>query len=208
MNALEGLDVSTLQALSIMMRSCNPYADAFYNVGRLLRDTSNAEIRMTICENRSSSRQYRIPVGNEVAAIMPGQGEDGWHLKLPCADVDVPTDALTNRQCVSQREYYAYRLQVFPDTNACLLCGGRLLQQFMVDAYYTIEDCSLSWIRNHQHTLRAELYAGLIDMARSSKGDILGQSVGRRIVLPSSFTGGPWHMYQLCQDAMIKMQWQ
>ncbi|MCO5599595.1 hypothetical protein L7F22_053701 [Adiantum nelumboides] len=139
MNALEGLDVSTLQALSIMMRSCNPYANAFYNVGRLLRDTPNAEIRMTICENRSSSRQYLIAVGNEVAAIMPGQGdlrmsgqrdivlhyqdgrlqrisnlhrsympllyvllfprgEDGWHLKLPYADVDVPTDALTNRQ--------------------------------------------------------------------------------------------------------------
>ncbi|MCO5572850.1 hypothetical protein L7F22_026609 [Adiantum nelumboides] len=184
---------------------------------------------MTICENRSSSRQYLIPVGNEVAAIMSGQGdlrtsgqrdivlhyqdgrlqrisnlhrsympllyvllfprgEDGWHLKLPYADVDVPTDALTNRQCVSQREYYAYRLQVCLDTNACFLRGGRLLQQFMVDAYCTIEDCRLSWVRNHQHTLRAELYAGLIDMARSNEGDILGQSVGRRIVLPSPFT--------------------
>ncbi|MCO5573698.1 hypothetical protein L7F22_027472 [Adiantum nelumboides] len=193
---------------------------------------------MTICENKSSSRQYLIPVGNEVAAIMPGQGdlrtsgqrdivlhyqdgrlqrisnlhrsympllyvllfprgEDGWHLKLPYADVDVPTDALTNRQCVSQREYYAYRLQVCLDTNACLLCGGRLLQQFMVDAYCTIEDRRLSWVHNHQHTLRAELYAGLIDMARSNEGDILGQSVGQRIVLPLSFTGGPRHMYQL-----------
>ncbi|MCO5592457.1 hypothetical protein L7F22_046459 [Adiantum nelumboides] len=75
MNALEGLDVFALQALSIMMRSCNPYANAFYNVGRLLRDTPNAEIRMTICENRSSSRQYLIPIGNEVAAILPGQGD-------------------------------------------------------------------------------------------------------------------------------------
>ncbi|MCO5570635.1 hypothetical protein L7F22_024362 [Adiantum nelumboides] len=198
---------------------------------------------MTICENRSSSRQYLIPVGNEVAAIMPGlgdlrtsgqcdivlhyqdgrlqrisnlhrsympllyvlmfpRGEDGWHLKLPYADVDVPTDALTNRQCVSQREYYAYCLQVRLDTNACLLHDGHLLQQFMVDAYCTIEDCRLSWVRNHQHTLRVELYAGLIDMARSNEGDILGQSVGRRIVLPSSFTGGPRHMYQLYQDAM------
>ncbi|MCO5559224.1 hypothetical protein L7F22_012819 [Adiantum nelumboides] len=131
------------------------------------------------------------------------RGEDGWHLKLPYADVDVPTDALTNRQCVSQREYYAYRLQVRLDTNACLLRGGRLLQQFMVDAYCTIEDCRLSWVRNHQHTLRAKLYAGLIDMARSNEGDILGQSVGRRIVLPSSFTGGPRHIINY-----IKMQWQ
>ncbi|MCO5602344.1 hypothetical protein L7F22_056475 [Adiantum nelumboides] len=198
---------------------------------------------MTICENESSSRQYLIPAGNEVAAIMLGQGdfstsgqrdivldyqdgrlqrisnlhrsympllyvllfprgEDGWHLKLPYADVDVPTDALTNCQCVSQREYYAYRLQVCLDTNACLLRGGCLLQQFMVDAYCTIEDCRLSWVRNHQHTLRIQLYAGLIDMARSNEGDILGQSVGRRIVLPLSFIGGPRHMYQLYQDAM------
>ncbi|MCO5605294.1 hypothetical protein L7F22_059476 [Adiantum nelumboides] len=130
------------------------------------------------------------------------RGEYGWHLKLPYADVDVPTDALTNRQCVSHMEYYAYHLQVRLDTNACLLRGGRLLQQFMVDAYCTIEDCHLSWVRNHQHTSRAELYAGLIDMARSNEGDILGQSVGQRIVLPSLFTGGPRHMYQLYQDAM------
>ncbi|MCO5577386.1 hypothetical protein L7F22_031218 [Adiantum nelumboides] len=216
MNALEGLDVSTLETLSIMMRSCNPYVDAFYNL---------------------------IPVGNEIAAIMPGQGdmrtsgqrdivlhcrdgrlqrisnlhrsympllyvllfpqgEDGWHLKLPYADVDVPMDALTGCQCVTQREYYAHRLQVRPDTNACLLHGGRLLQQFMVDAYCTIEDCHLSWIRNHQHTLREKLYVGLIDMARSNEGDILGQYVGQRILLPSSFTGGPQHMYQLYQVAM------
>ncbi|MCO5591323.1 hypothetical protein L7F22_045305 [Adiantum nelumboides] len=246
-NALEGLDVSTLQALSIMMQSCNPYANAFYNVGRLLRDTPNAKIRMTICENKSSSRQYLIPIGNKVAAIMPGQGdlrtsgqcdivlhyqdgrlqrisnlhrsympllyvllfprgEDGWHLKLPYADVDVPMDALTNRQCVSQREYYAYRLQVRLDTNTCLLRGGCFLQQFMVDVYCTIEDCRLSWVCNHQHTLRAELYAGLIDKAHSNEGDILGQSVGQRIVLLLSFTGGPRHMYQLYQDAIATVR--
>ncbi|MCO5570445.1 hypothetical protein L7F22_024167 [Adiantum nelumboides] len=187
---------------------------------------------MTICENRSSSRQYLLLVGNEIAGIMPDQGdlrtsgqrdivlhcqdgrlqrisnlhrsympllyvlmfprgEYGWHLKLPYADVDVPMNAPTNHQCVTQREYYAYRLQLWPNTYACLFCGGWLLQQFMVDGYCTIQDCRLSWIRNHQHTLRAELYAGLIDTAHSNEGDVLGQSVGRRIVLPSSFTGGP-----------------
>ncbi|MCO5573690.1 hypothetical protein L7F22_027464 [Adiantum nelumboides] len=100
-------------------------------------------------------------------------------------------DALTNCQCVTQREYYAYWLQVCPNTNTCLLCGGCLLQQFMFDTYCTIEDCHLSWICNHQHSLRAKLYGGLINMARSNEGEILGQSVGQRIVLPLLYICDP-----------------
>lgn len=53
------------------------------------------------------------------------RGEDGWHLRIPYADAQV--SALRNGHCVTQRHYYAYRLQIRPDTNACLLRGGRLL---------------------------------------------------------------------------------
>ncbi|MCO5567881.1 hypothetical protein L7F22_021577 [Adiantum nelumboides] len=207
MNALEGLDVSILQALSIMMQSlfgtcCNEIAGIMPGQGDL-RTSGQRDIVLHCQDGRLQriSNLHRSYMPLLYVLLFP-RGEDGWHLKLPYADMDVPTNALTDHQCVTQREYYAYRLQVWPDTNACLLCGGRLLQQFIIDAYCTIEDCRLSWIRNHQHTLRAELYVGLIDRAHSNEGDVLGQSVGQRIVLPSSFTGGPRHMYQLYQDAM------
>ena len=82
--------------------------------------------------------------------------------------------------------------------------GGRLLQQFIVDAYSSIEESRLLWLRNNQKKLRAEVYQGLADMVNASDGREqrnLG-AIGRRIVLPSSFTGGPRFMHQLYQDSM------
>jgi hypothetical protein len=35
-----------------------------------------------------------------------------------------------------------------------------------------------------------------------SRGDIVASSIGSRIVLPSSFTGGRRYMFNNCQDAM------
>jgi len=43
------------------------------------------------------------------------------------------------------------------------------------------------------------LYQGVVDAVHAGDSS---KSVGRRIVLPSSFTGGPRQMYQLYQDAM------
>ena len=48
------------------------------------------------------------------------------------------------------------------------------------------------------------MYQGLVDMVNFSDGreSIIGQEAGRRVVLPSSFTGGPRYMHQLYQDSM------
>ena len=40
---------------------------------------------------------------------------------------------------VSQKQYYTYRLQVRSDTSEILLPGGRLLQQYIVDAFSSME---------------------------------------------------------------------
>ncbi|KAL0306165.1 UNVERIFIED_CONTAM: hypothetical protein Sradi_6033800 [Sesamum radiatum] len=48
--------------------------------------------------------------------------------------------------------------------------------------------------------MRADLYQGLEDAVVA--GDTDASAVGRRIVLPSSFTGGPRNMMQHYQDAM------
>ena len=56
------------------------------------------------------------------------------------------------------------------DTNACLLRGGRLLQQYIVDAYSSMEESRLPWIRNNQASLRLKVYQGLIDMINAADG--------------------------------------
>ena len=41
----------------------------------------------------------------------------------------------------------------------------------------------------------------------NTAGDIDGSQIGKRVILPSSFTGGARYQYQLYQDAMGFVQW-
>ncbi|KAE8260490.1 hypothetical protein A4X13_0g301 [Tilletia indica] len=69
-----------------------------------------------------------------------------------------------------------------------LLHARNLLQEYVVDAWTMIEQDRANWQRNNQDKLRAEVYSGLQDAL------ITGQdlnAVGRRTILPSTFTGGP-----------------
>ncbi|KAI9070477.1 hypothetical protein K1719_047560 [Acacia pycnantha] len=81
-----------------------------------------------------------------------------------------------------------------------LLHASRLLQQFIVDGYTMIESQRLLWVRTHQKELRVDLYQGLADAVLS--GETNGATIGKRIILPSSFTGGSRYMIQNYQDAM------
>ena len=45
-------------------------------MGQVLKRNRHMELKMVICENRLTSRQYLVPTASEVAAIMPGQGDD------------------------------------------------------------------------------------------------------------------------------------
>ena len=53
----------------------------------------------------------------------------------------------------------------------------------------------------NQNTIRGEVYAGLAD-AVAANVDANAESLGQRIILPSSFTGSTQHMQQLLQDAL------
>ncbi len=81
-----------------------------------------------------------------------------------------------------------------------ILRGGHLLQQLVVDCWASAEQLKLRWIRTNQGSIRADLYQGLVDALQSD--DLDASHIGRRIVLPSSFTGSDRHMSQLYQDSM------
>ncbi|OMO67949.1 DNA helicase PIF1, ATP-dependent [Corchorus olitorius] len=83
-------------------------------------------------------------------------GEDSFHLQIPYQEG--PARQRLGRQFLTMREYYAYLIQQrFPEKST-LLRGGRLFQQFIVDAYAIIEEARLRYIREHQKTLRAEMF--------------------------------------------------
>ena len=50
--------------------------------------------------------------------------------------------------------------------------------------------------------MRAEIYQGLADAIQNSHGTTDGSNIGKRVILPSSFTGGARYQHQLYQDAV------
>ncbi|PNY00838.1 ATP-dependent DNA helicase PIF1 [Trifolium pratense] len=125
-------------------------------------------------------------------------GEDGFHLDI--LHSPNPKKKKTKRTKVTMREYYAYRIQQRSCEANTLICGGRLFQQYVVDAYTAIEEERLRWYRQHQTVLRTDLYKNVCDAV--VRGDTVAAATGKRTVLPSSFTGGPRYMVQNYQDAM------
>lgn len=74
-----------------------------------------------------------------------------------------------------------------------LLRAKRLYQQFLVDSYSKIETERLQFLRREQKALCADSYQDLRDALLDRDDD--PSNVGRRVVLPATFTGGPRYTY-------------
>ncbi|KAF5461688.1 hypothetical protein F2P56_017766 [Juglans regia] len=105
---------------------------------------------------------------------------------------------------VSCREYYCYKLQIRENVRSILLLSGRLLQQFVVDMYVKIETSRLDYFRNNQQHIRSEVYQGIVDTI--TLGETNASNVGKRIILRSSFIGGPRDMRKRYMEAMVLVQ--
>ncbi|KAI9103507.1 hypothetical protein K1719_023130 [Acacia pycnantha] len=125
-------------------------------------------------------------------------GEDGYRDDIEHRDETL--SATKTKKRVSMIEFFSYRLMTRLHEISTLLHASRLLQQFIVDGYTMIESQRLLWVRTHQKELRVDLYQGLADAVIS--GETNAATIGKRIILPSSFTGGARYMMQNYQDAM------
>ncbi|KAG8095860.1 hypothetical protein GUJ93_ZPchr0013g35655 [Zizania palustris] len=54
-----------------------------------------------------------------------------------------------NRMCISVRDYYCYKFQMWRGIFNPLLHGKRPFQQFAVDMYIKVESTRLHFIRRH-----------------------------------------------------------
>ncbi|XP_073277631.1 uncharacterized protein [Primulina huaijiensis] len=124
--------------------------------------------------------------------------------------IDIENQALeknsTQRSTLSCREYYCYKLQIREIDKSFLLHTGRLLQQYIVDMYIKIETSWLDFFKtsNMQNRLRNEAYRGLLDSI--THGCEMGADIGKHIVLPTSFIGGPRDMRRRYMDAITLVQ--
>ena len=142
-------------------------------------------------------------------------GQLGWHRRMLRADVDenaggdlndeenplIEEASTRKRKYVTQMEWFGYQLFPRVEESQHLFKAGKLLQEFIVDAWALTEQSRLNWVKFNQAKLRVESRQGLMDAAAA---DPTGESadIGQRIILPSSFSGSTRNMIQNCQDAL------
>jgi hypothetical protein len=162
-------------------------------------DGSRATDRRDIILRERLGGLYRINEGHPAyytlsyPLIFP-RGEHGWHNNIP---VSRPRP---KRDRVSMREYFAFRLFPRHGESDALFRMGKLYQQFVVDTWAATEQDRLHYVAHNQSTLRAELYQGFQDATSAGDHDLA--NIGRRTILPSTFTAGSRYMRKLYQDSM------
>ena len=165
-------------------------------------DESRRDVLLAVREpGRTGQQLHRVPVTH--AAYMPlhyvllfPYGEYGWHYGIELRDAH----RVRQRTRFEQRPFYRFRLHTRTREDSLLFWAGRLFQQYVVDAFVACETTALDWLRKNQDKIRADVYNGLADTL--IREDVSPGNLGRRFILPSSFTGGDRFMQQLFQDSM------
>ena len=223
-----GLNSETIAKLQEVVETSNPFAATFKTTSQTYRNRPFGPINVVIRAAREMGRRYDQQAYPEVAAmvvenmvdgsitphdivandhtrgmrktsslhpsyiplryvLMFPYGENGWHIGMTCQTVN---GQISN---VTLLDFCAYMMMIRENTFHHHF--GRLFQQFLVDNYARIESSRLQYISDNQQDLRAELH--------SSVGDAVDpRQVGRSVILPSSFTGGPRYMKQMLQDGI------
>jgi hypothetical protein len=126
-------------------------------------------------------------------AILFPRGENGWHFGLQ----------KRNGKRLGQQEFWRYRLHERNNEKALPFYAKRLFQQWLIDCFVACVSTRLSWFYNHQKNIRADVYDSLPD---DELFEIEAAGLGKRVVLPASFTGSERFMQQIYQDAMAIMR--
>ncbi|XP_024011330.1 uncharacterized protein LOC112086593 [Eutrema salsugineum] len=127
--------------------------------------------------------------------------EDGFRLGIDIGFVDTEG---RKRLHITMREFFAFRIHERVGESPIILLSGRLFQQFLVDAYTMIETDRLRFISMNQSKLRCENYDKIKKTVDEGDTDLYDK--GKRIIIPSSNTGGTRYMVQHYLDAMTTCQ--
>ena len=106
------------------------------------------------------------------------RGDPGWHFEL-----QLRGDRDRNR--LTLRQFFRFHLYIRSGHELVPFAYCRLFQQYLVDAWAICDQNQLDWLRTHQSNIRADLYNGVADALARTDVDLA--SIGRRVVLPSSY---------------------
>ena len=82
-----------------------------------------------------------------------------------------------------------------------LFLSSKLFQEFVCEIWAVTEQNCLSFLKHNKKKLWPEIYKGLVD-AMAANADASMDELGKRFILPSSFSGSTRNMQQHLQDAL------
>ena len=127
-------------------------------------------------------------------------GQCSWEPNIPY--VSGSTDSARH---VSLCNYAKFHLHPRPQhiETQHFFQASLLFQELLVHLWAAAEHSRLTWVREHQKQLRSELYNGVVDALHEG---IDLASIGKKVVLPASFTSGPRFMQRNLQNALALLR--
>ncbi|XP_031103123.1 uncharacterized protein LOC116006774 [Ipomoea triloba] len=166
----------------IEVMSHNPYAKFFRSLKDLVH-SDEFSISLQSCPSLDQ-RIYNAPTTSQVAAV--------W-----IEDFEGSGDNRNIRNYFKLRKPYSEKGK----NGVQYLAGNITHTNFKC---VQVETQRLDYFRKKQQLCRSENFQGLVDSV--STGAVFGNDVGRRVILPSSFIGGPRDMRGRYMDAMSLVQ--
>ncbi|CAG8727617.1 21811_t:CDS:2, partial [Cetraspora pellucida] len=123
-------------------------------------------------------------------------GELGWHEGLCQSLGNIENNRINNQTRIprlTQKDFFSFHLFAYHNKFLTILRGGKLFQEFIIDAWATTEQNRLRFLYQNQDILCADLYQGLADVARSiANSKLLLNNLNHQLLLtvvcgPQSF---------------------
>ncbi|KAL3622578.1 hypothetical protein CASFOL_033989 [Castilleja foliolosa] len=203
-SAADFCDTSAIRDFSVRL---------FNNVGdRRYEPPASGTLGGIVFAEDSNASNYDIVVHNKdgpphrVSKLHPSYIPLQYPLLFPYAEPGWSPQLRLHSICDGKRKnltvnmYYSFQIHNRDGMYSLLLNGGRLFQQYLVEAYTCVEQSRLEFINSNKNLFRSEFLAGVYDAI--ARGDNNSHDIGKRVFLPSSFTGGPRYMYKQYQDAL------
>ncbi|XP_013616958.1 PREDICTED: uncharacterized protein LOC106323364 [Brassica oleracea var. oleracea] len=189
----DNLRKEIIEVLMKVLDEVNPYVKNFRSAGERFNTNPQEAFHMRIISDcLKDGRTYNTPTASEVAALIPRD----FNLDMDKRDIVLQKHS---GKLMRINEIHSSYLAL-QDESHTLLYARRLFQQFVVDAFTTIESNRLRYLNFNQSTLRSDSYDSIKQSETAGKIDMHDQ--GTEFVLPASFTGGPRYMKNNYLDDM------
>ncbi|OMO85808.1 DNA helicase PIF1, ATP-dependent [Corchorus olitorius] len=200
-----------VESLILMFDEVNEIAKAFRMARERFEQVPNRPFRLRLIASREGDgRNYCPPTSSHIAGIIVDDSEEGNSVRdiiVEHRSGELQHISITHPLYMSMQYpiLFPYGDDGFtvgiPYADSPLKQRPHRKTQFLVDVQSTISQSRLQYIRQNQRKIRVEMHKDVSDAIY--RGDNDGNSVGKRIILPASFTGSPRYMFQSYQDAIV-----